>query len=126
MTDYENFIESKRHTQSNLGIQNTWMPNEMFDFQKFVTERTILKGRYAGFIDTGLGKTLIELTVAYNYVLETGNARTNFHDVDKNLIEEHDIETFRWHKLNVKEFHSVTITLPPRIVVSVSVYWKTD
>ena len=71
MTDYENFIESKRHTQSNLGIQNTWMPNEMFDFQKFVTERTILKGRYAGFIDTGLGKTLIELTVAYNYVLHT-------------------------------------------------------
>jgi hypothetical protein len=64
--------------------------------------------------------------VAYNYVLETGNARTNFHDVDKNLIEEHDIEKFRWHKLNVKEFHSVTITLPPRIVVSVSVYWKTD
>jgi len=68
---YENFIESKRHTQSNFGIETKWMPNEMFDFQKFVTERTILKGRYAGFIDTGLGKTLIELTVAYNYVLHT-------------------------------------------------------
>lgn len=64
--------------------------------------------------------------VAYNYVLETGGASTNFHDVDKNIIEENEIETFRWHRLNVKEFHSVAIPLPPRVVVSVSVHWKTD
>jgi hypothetical protein len=43
----------------------------MFDFQKYVTERTILKGRYANFLDTGTGKTLIELTVAHNYVKAT-------------------------------------------------------
>ena len=64
--------------------------------------------------------------VAYNYVLETGGAITNFHDADKNIIEENEIETFRWHRLNVKEFHSVAIPLPPRVVVSVSVHWKTD
>ncbi len=62
--------------------------------------------------------------VAYNYVLETGNASTNFHDSDKVLVEEHNIETFKWHKLNVKEFHSVVIPEPPRVLVSVSVYWK--
>jgi hypothetical protein len=62
--------------------------------------------------------------IAYNYVLETGGAITNFHDADKNLIEEHNIETFKWHKLNVKEFHSVLIPQPPRVLVSVSIYWK--
>lgn len=63
--------------------------------------------------------------VAYNYVLETGNASTNFHNDDKELIEENNIEPFRWHKLDVKQFHSVLIPAPPRVLVSVSVYWKT-
>lgn len=62
--------------------------------------------------------------VAYNYVLETGGASTNFHDADKTLIEEHAILPFCWHKLNVKEFHSVLIPTPPRVVVSVSVHWN--
>lgn len=64
--------------------------------------------------------------VAYNYVLETGGATTNFHDEDKNIIEEHRIETFKWHRLNVKSYHSVIIPEPPRVVVSVSVHWKKD
>jgi hypothetical protein len=62
--------------------------------------------------------------VAYNYVLETGNAITNFHDSNKNLTEENSIEPFRWHKLDVKEFHSVVIPTPPRVLISVSVFWK--
>lgn len=62
--------------------------------------------------------------IAYNYVLETGSARTNFHNADKVLIEENDINPFRWHRLNVKEFHSVMIPNPPRVLVSVSIYWK--
>lgn len=69
--NYEQFIESKRHSSSNYGIPVTWMPEKMFDFQQHITEKTIVKGRYADFIDTGLGKTLIELTVAHNYILAT-------------------------------------------------------
>lgn len=64
--------------------------------------------------------------IAYNYVLETGSASTNFHDEEKNIIEEHNIERFRWHKLDVKNYHSVQIPDPPRVVVSVSVFWKKD
>lgn len=62
---------------------------------------------------------------AYNYVLETGGASTNFHNEDKELIEEHHIERFKWHKLKVDEYHSVTIPEPPRVLVSVSVFWET-
>lgn len=71
MVDYQRFLESKRHSVSSYGIPIKWIPDSAFDFQKFVAEKTINQGRYADFIDTGLGKTLIELTVAYNYVLAT-------------------------------------------------------
>jgi hypothetical protein len=43
----------------------------MFDFQKHITEYAIKKGRCAVFLDTGLGKTIIQLTVAKNYVQHT-------------------------------------------------------
>ena len=39
----------------------------MFPFQEYVADYTIKKGRCADFLDTGLGKTLIELTTAVNY-----------------------------------------------------------
>ncbi len=69
--EYKEFIESKRHTSQNYGIPITWFPDSMFDFQKYVAEKSILKGRCGNFLDTGLGKTIIELTTAYNYLLHT-------------------------------------------------------
>jgi len=68
---YEDFLKTKQHSKIDYGINTKWMPNSMFDFQKYITERTIKKGRYANFLDTGTGKTLIELTIAHNYVMHT-------------------------------------------------------
>lgn len=65
---YIQLLESKRHTSQNFGIKPNYIPDSMFDFQKYITEKSILKGRNANFIDTGLGKTLIELIHAVNYV----------------------------------------------------------
>lgn len=47
------------------------MIDSMFDYQKYVAEYSIVKGRCADFIDTGLGKTLIELIHAVNYLRHT-------------------------------------------------------
>lgn len=47
------------------------MPENMFDFQDYVARYVIKKGRCACFLDTGLGKTIIELTTAVNYVHHT-------------------------------------------------------
>ena len=69
--DYQEFLERKKHTSIDYGITPTFLPDSLFDFQKHIAERTIKKGRYAGFIDTGLGKTLIELVTAINYVRNT-------------------------------------------------------
>lgn len=69
--NYENFLKSKKHIGSDYGIEPIYMNDNLFDYQSYVAEKTIKKGRYADFLDTGLGKTLIQLTVANNYVLYT-------------------------------------------------------
>ena len=48
------------------------MPDGIFDYQTYVSEYAIRKGRCAVFLDTGLGKTIIELTTSMNYAQYTG------------------------------------------------------
>lgn len=71
MTSYQEFLETKQHLSINYGIDPNFIHPEMFDFQKYVSEYAIKKGRCAVFLDTGLGKTLIELITATNYVQAT-------------------------------------------------------
>lgn len=69
--NYEDFLERKKHTTQDYGIELNFIPDGMFDYQQHVTEYAVKKGRCACFLDTGLGKTIIELTVAKNYVNAT-------------------------------------------------------
>jgi hypothetical protein len=69
--DYLQFLESKKHTQVDFGIKPNFIPDAMFDYQKHVAQYAIKKGRCAVFLDTGLGKTIIELVIAKNYIQET-------------------------------------------------------
>lgn len=69
--NYNEFLESKRHSSINYGIDVNFIPDMMFDFQKHIASYAIKKGRCANFLDTGLGKSIIELTVAKNYVNKT-------------------------------------------------------
>ncbi len=69
--NYHQFIESKRHTKEDYGIQPNFIPEAMFDYQKHVAEYATKKGRAAVFLDTGLGKTIIELVIARNYIQAT-------------------------------------------------------
>jgi len=65
--NYQKFLESKKHTANNYGIEIKYYNDKMFDFQNYVLEYAVKKGRCAVFLDTGLGKTIIELMVAKNY-----------------------------------------------------------
>lgn len=69
--NYQEFLESKRHTIGNFGFVPNYMPEMAFDFQKHIIEKSVLKGRIGNFIDTGLGKTLIQLTIANNIIRHT-------------------------------------------------------
>jgi len=74
MNNYEQFLQSKRHSIGNSGFKATFLPTIGFDFQNYVIEKAILKGRVANFLDTGLGKTLIQISLAQN-VIEHTNKR---------------------------------------------------
>jgi hypothetical protein len=69
--DYLEFLEKKKHNSIDYGIKLNYLPDLMFDYQKHVSEYAIKKGRCAVFLDTGLGKTIIELTIAVNYARHT-------------------------------------------------------
>ena len=59
--EYNEFIQSKKHLTGNFGFDVNYLPVIAFDFQKYIIEKAVLKGRIGVFADTGLGKTLIQL-----------------------------------------------------------------
>lgn len=70
MSDYLEFLEKKRHSVIDSGIKITESAlNDygMFDYQQYAAYKSISKGRFADFIDTGLGKTIIQLVIADIY-----------------------------------------------------------
>lgn len=69
--EYKQFLENKKHTIGNFGFEPNYIPDIAFDFQKYIVEKAILKGRMAIFADTGLGKTLIQLSIAKNIINQT-------------------------------------------------------
>ena len=71
MNEYEKFLETKRHSIGNYGFKANYIPDIAFDFQRYVIEKATLKGRSAVFLDTGLGKTLVQLSLAKNIVNHT-------------------------------------------------------
>lgn len=71
MMDYKSFLETKKHLLGNFGFEPNYIPEIAFDFQKDIIEKAVRKGRIAVFADTGLGKTLIQLSIAKNVADET-------------------------------------------------------
>jgi len=68
---YEEFLSQKKHLIGEFGFEPNYYPDCAFDFQKAIIERAVKKGRMAIFADTGLGKTLIQLSIAQNIVNHT-------------------------------------------------------
>jgi len=71
MSSYLKFLENKKHSIGNFGFKANYIPDCSFDFQKYVIEKAVLKGRSAVFLDTGLGKTLVQLAIAKNIINHT-------------------------------------------------------
>ena len=71
MDDYQKFLEQKKHSIGNFGFDANYIPDMAFDFQKHIIEKAVKKGRMAIFADTGLGKTLMQISIAKNVVNHT-------------------------------------------------------
>jgi len=68
---YEQFLENKKHSIGDFGFEPNYIPDIAFDFQKYTIEKAVRKGRIAVFLDTGLGKTLVQLAIANNIIRHT-------------------------------------------------------
>ena len=69
--NYQEFLENKKHTIGEFGFDANYIPDIAFDFQKAIIEKAVKKGRMAIFADTGLGKTLMQVSIAQNIVNHT-------------------------------------------------------
>ena len=69
--NYQEFIDSKSQMGGEYGFEPLWMPDFLFDFQKYQVNWGLRKGRFAGFFDCGLGKSPMELVCAQNVVMKT-------------------------------------------------------
>src|SRR6478736_1156955 len=68
---YREFLEKKARLGDPHGFEPVFMPDYLFDFQKFLVEWAVRKGRAAIFADCGLGKTIQQLVWAQNVVEKT-------------------------------------------------------
>lgn len=72
MDDYNRFLDARRQLDISAGFAPLWMPDFLFDFQKYLVDWAIRKGRAAIFADCGMGKCPISLVWANNVVRKTG------------------------------------------------------
>jgi DNA modification methylase len=71
--EYNEFLQqkTKKHQLTGFDIDENELNKNLFPFQKFIVKRALKAGKYAIFADCGLGKTLMQLTWAYEVALHT-------------------------------------------------------
>ena len=69
---YQTFLERKAQMGAQSGFEPNFIPDGMFDFQQVLLEWAVQQGRGALFVDTGAGKTYLELAWAQNVYNHTG------------------------------------------------------
>ena len=72
MTDYDAFVQSKRRQEVATGHAPGDLNENLFDFQHAIVSWAVRRGRAAIFADTGLGKTLMQLSWADEVASHTG------------------------------------------------------
>lgn len=71
---YEQFIDQKRQLGGNYGFKSVYNPSFPFDFQKYLIDFSLLRGRAAIFADCGTGKSIMEMVVGQNVVEHTNKS----------------------------------------------------
>ena len=70
--DYETFVKQKRRIEVATGHNHSGLNEHLFDFQHAIVTWAVRRGRAAIFADTGLGKTLMQLSWADEVASHTG------------------------------------------------------
>lgn len=64
--DYNEFINTKTSSKKASGfkVPSNWLNDSLFDYQKEIVDRSLYNGKYALFMDTGLGKSICQMNFA--------------------------------------------------------------
>ena len=68
---YSEFLARKQKHADNSGFDPLWIPDFLFDFQQYLVDWSLRKGRAAIFADCGMGKTPMALVWAQNVKQKT-------------------------------------------------------
>jgi hypothetical protein len=73
--EYSDFLNEKKKTfiESGFEIEQSDLNPILFDFQKYIVQIALRKGRFAVFADCGLGKTLMQLSFCEEVFKKTGS-----------------------------------------------------
>jgi DNA modification methylase len=71
--NYDDFIKTKQAAFIESGFKAENLNKNMFDFQAYIVDIALFKGRFAIFADCGLGKTLMQLSWAEKVAEKTGS-----------------------------------------------------
>lgn len=69
--DFQDFLKAKQDYGASSGFEPLWMPDFLFDFQSYLVDWAIRKGRAAIFADCGMGKTPMQLVWGQNVIQKT-------------------------------------------------------
>lgn len=72
--NYEAFVKGKRRAEVPTGHNPGELNSNLFDFQRTIVAWAVRRGRAAIFADTGLGKTLMQLSWAHEVAEHTGGS----------------------------------------------------
>lgn len=75
MSSYAEFLERKTQLGGEHGFEPSFMPEQLFNFQRSLLDWSCRRGRAAILADCGLGKTPLQLAWAENVVRRTGGGR---------------------------------------------------
>lgn len=69
--NYTEFLETKQKRIIESGFEVESLNENLFPFQEFIVRRALRAGKYAIFADTGLGKTIMQLSWANQVTIHT-------------------------------------------------------
>lgn len=112
--DYKTFLASKCQAAINDGFDAEYLPDFLFDFQKYLVEWAVKRGRAAIFADCGLGKTAMQLSWCENVVRKTAGKVLIIAPLAVSAQTQREAEKFGMEPIHVSRDGSVG----PRVTVT--------
>lgn len=101
--ELKELLESKTDYGARKGFRPLFIPDYLFDFQKYLVDFALRLGRAAIFADCGTGKTITALVWAQNIIMKTNKPVLNLAPLIVNHQTQEEAERFGLEAIQVKK-----------------------